>query len=161
MKTQDLINILKRENISCKIDFIPNNDVIISVLGNINKNVHLQTLTSLPENVHFNNDGNVYLDSLESLQESTQFNNGVYVYLPSLESLPENFQFNNGGSVYLHTPFPFSLCGTFGHIHTEQKTKTGKQPVSTFKPIMDTITYQSIKPRRAEKPPLSRLPQPE
>jgi hypothetical protein len=47
----------------------------------------------------------------------------------------------------------FSFSGTFGHILTE-KTKTGEQPVSMFKPIMDTVTYQSIKPRPAENPPL-------
>jgi hypothetical protein len=63
--------------------------------------VFLDSLTTLPENVRFNNAGTVFLDSLTTLPESVQFNNGGYVYLNSLTTLPENVQFNNGGYVFL------------------------------------------------------------
>jgi hypothetical protein len=65
--------------------------------------VYLSSLTSLPENVQFNNGGYVYLNSLTSLPENVQFNNGGDVYLNSLTSLPENVQFNNGGDVDLRS----------------------------------------------------------
>ena len=102
MKTQDFIDILKKENISCKIDFTPNDDVIISVLGNINLNVYLKSIESLPENTQFNNGGSVYLYSLKSLSENIWFNNIGNVNLRLLTSLPENPLFNNGGYVYLN-----------------------------------------------------------
>jgi len=63
--------------------------------------VSLKSLTTLPENVQFNNAGTVYLDSLTTLPENVQFNNGWNVYLSSLTLLPENVQFNNSGYVYL------------------------------------------------------------
>ena len=63
--------------------------------------VYLSSLTSLPENVQFNNKGSVALDNLTSLPDNIQFNNNGYVYLSSLTSLPDNVQFNNRGDVYL------------------------------------------------------------
>jgi hypothetical protein len=63
--------------------------------------VYLPFLTSLPNNVQFNNRGNVYLDSLTSLPNNVQFNNRGYVYLYYLTSLPNNIQFNNEGFVNL------------------------------------------------------------
>ena len=74
--------------------------------------VSLKSLTTLPENVQFNNSGTVYLDSLTTLPESVQFNNGWNVYLSSLTLLPENVQFNNSGYVYLD-----SLTTLFENVH--------------------------------------------
>jgi hypothetical protein len=65
--------------------------------------VDLDSLTSLPNNIQFNNEGNVYLYSLTSLPDNTQFNNRGNVYLNSLTSLPDNIQFNNEGNVDLRS----------------------------------------------------------
>jgi 2'-5' RNA ligase/SAM-dependent methyltransferase len=66
-------------------------------------NVNLDSLTSLPDNIQFNNRGYVYLDSLTSLPNNIQFNNRGYVNLYSLTSLPNNVQFNNRGNVDLNS----------------------------------------------------------
>lgn len=58
-------------------------------------------VTSLPENIQFNNRGGVDLDNIKALAENTRFNNGGNVYLESLTSLPENVQFNNKGAIFL------------------------------------------------------------
>ena len=54
--------------------------------------VYLASLTSLPENIQFNNGGHVYLRSLTSLPENIQFNNGGYVYLNSLENEKQRYR---------------------------------------------------------------------
>jgi len=66
-------------------------------------NVDLYSLTSLPNNIQFNNRGFVNLASLLSLPDNIQFNNEGNVYLNSLTSLPNNIQFNNRGNVYLYS----------------------------------------------------------
>ena len=98
MKRSIFIKILREEYILHEIK-----DDIISVLGNECGNVHLRSLKSLPENVHFNNYGAIGLDSLTSLPKNTQFNNGGSVFLRSLKYLPENTQFNNGGGINLNS----------------------------------------------------------
>jgi hypothetical protein len=65
--------------------------------------VYLPFLTSLPNNVQFNNRGYVYLYYLTSLPNNIQFNNRGDVDLNSLTSLPDNIQFNNRGNVYLNS----------------------------------------------------------
>jgi hypothetical protein len=65
--------------------------------------VYLNSLTSLPDNIQFNNEGYVDLYSLTSLPDNIQFNNEGYVDLYSLTSLPDNIQFNNEGYVYLRS----------------------------------------------------------
>ena len=115
MKASDFIDILTKKYIVFKID---TTNYIITVLGksiflnsleslpenvhfNNRGNINLDSLKSLPKNIKFNNDGDVYLESLTSLLENTRFNNGRNVYLKSLKLLPKNVQFNNGGYVYL------------------------------------------------------------
>ncbi len=61
--------------------------------------VYLSSLTTLPENVKFENDGYVYLSSLTTL--NVKFENDGYVYLSSLTTLSENVKFENRGTVYL------------------------------------------------------------
>ena len=98
MKESEFIEYLEEREIRYEIK-----GDIISVLGDGGEYLDLNSLTSLPENIHFNNSRSVYLRSLTSLPESTQFNNSGGVYLNSLKSLPENIQFNNGGSTFLQS----------------------------------------------------------
>ena len=65
--------------------------------------VFLDSLTSLPHGVEFNNKGEVYLDSLKSLPHGVEFNNKGLVDLSSLTSLPPGVEFNNKGYVYLES----------------------------------------------------------
>ena len=65
--------------------------------------VYLESLTTMPDNVQFNNHGFVYLRSLTTMPDNVQFNNHGYVDLRSLTTMPDNVQFNNHGSVYLES----------------------------------------------------------
>ena len=73
--------------------------------------VYLNSLTSLPPGVVFNNGGYVYLGSLTSLPPGVVFNNGGGIYLRSLTSLPRGGEFKNGGGVYLES----IVGGWFSH----------------------------------------------
>src|SRR3972149_6354239 len=90
---KNFIKYLKENQIDYKI-----NGKKTTVLGG---SVDLSSLTSMPDNVEFNNGVNVYLSSLTSMPDNVQFNNGGNVYLRSLTSMPDNVEFNNGGNVYL------------------------------------------------------------
>jgi len=63
--------------------------------------IGLNSLTSLPPGVVFNNWSSVNLTSLTSLPLDVKFENGGSVYLDSLTSLPPGVEFNNRGYVYL------------------------------------------------------------
>ena len=63
--------------------------------------VFLRNLTTLPEGVKFENQGNVYLSSLTTLPEGMKFENQGAVFLDSLTTLPEGVNFDNQGHVYL------------------------------------------------------------
>ena len=63
--------------------------------------VDLSSLTTLPEGVTFKNGCNVYLRSLTTLPKGVTFENGGYVDLDSLTTLPKGVTFENGGGVYL------------------------------------------------------------
>src|SRR6185436_15554809 len=63
--------------------------------------VDLSSLTTLPDNVKFENQGDVYLRSLTTLPDNVKFENQGSVYLRSLTTLPDNVKFENQGSVYL------------------------------------------------------------
>ena len=89
----DFIEILAEKNIPYEI-----RDQSIIVEG---EHVYLRSLTTLPDDVVFNNGGGVYLSSLTTLPEGVVFNNGGYVDLSSLTTLPDDVVFNNGGGVYL------------------------------------------------------------
>jgi hypothetical protein len=65
------------------------------------RSVYLDTLTSLPPGVVFNNKGEVNLYSLESLPPDTEFNNDGGIVLNNLNSISREFIFNNIGDVYL------------------------------------------------------------
>ncbi len=74
------------------------NELIINHKGYVD----LPSLTSLPDNIQFNNGENVHLDSLTSLPNNIQFNNRGNVWLSKLRSLPNNKYeiFHNEGIVY-------------------------------------------------------------
>ena len=74
-------------------------DVVFNNGGGVN----LRSLTSLPPDVVFNNVLDVNLNSLTSLPPDVEFKNGGGVDLYSLTSLPPGVEFNNGGSVYLRS----------------------------------------------------------
>ena len=95
MTQKEFIEILKEKEIKYKI----NGDSV--VITRDQGFVYLNSLTSLPENTKFTNNGSVYLSGLTSLPESTKFNNSGAVTLNSLTSLSENTKFTNNGSVYL------------------------------------------------------------
>jgi len=68
--------------------------------NNNSGNIYLNSLTSLPEDISFNNNGNIYLNSLTSLSKDTIFKNVGSIYLRSLTSLSENITFNNSWNIY-------------------------------------------------------------
>src|SRR3990167_1204183 len=90
---KNFIKYLKENNVEFKA-----NGKKTTVLGG---DVDLRSLTSMPDNVEFNNGGYVYLNSLTSMPDNVEFNNGEHVYLNSLTSMPDNVEFNNGGGVDL------------------------------------------------------------
>ena len=63
--------------------------------------VDLESLTSLPPGVVFENRRGVYLRALTSIPPGVEFKNGVDVDLRSLTSLPPGVEFRNGGYVDL------------------------------------------------------------
>ena len=56
---------------------------------------------------------NVHLDSLTTIPEGTVFENGGYVNLYSLTTLPDRIKFENGGDVHLDSLTTFSLGVVF------------------------------------------------
>ena len=64
--------------------------------------VYLNTLTTLPAGVKFENQGAVYLRSLTTLPAGVQFLNRGCVDLRRLATLPAGVTFTNHGAVYLH-----------------------------------------------------------
>ena len=96
MTTHDFIAILKSHCIA-----FTNEAGAITITPSNGGNVHLGSLTTLPENVTFSNGGGVYLSSLTTLPEGVTFSNGGYVDLSSLTTLPEGVTFSNGGGVDL------------------------------------------------------------
>src|SRR3990167_8842932 len=92
---KNFIKYLKENQIDYKI-----NGKKTTVLGGY---VYLRSLTSMPDNVEFNNGGGVDLGSLTSMPDNVEFNNGGYVDLNSLTSMPDNVEFNNGGNVDLNS----------------------------------------------------------
>ena len=88
---KNLIKYIKENQIDYKI-----NGKKTTVLGG---SVDLSSLTSMPDNVEFNNGGDVDLSSLTSMPDNVEFNNGGNVDLSSLTSMPDNVQFNNGGGL--------------------------------------------------------------
>jgi len=67
MRHEDFIKTLSDRNIIHEM----NGDNII--VCSTNGNVYLGSLTTLPENVKFENQGNVYLGSLTTLPENVKF----------------------------------------------------------------------------------------
>jgi len=94
MEKEKFKTLLKKNGIS----FLQENNIfIIKTQGSVD----LRSLTTMPENIQFNNQGSVYLSSLTTMPENIQFNNQGSVYLSSLTTMPENIQFNNQGYVDL------------------------------------------------------------
>ena len=57
--------------------------------------VYLSSLTTLPENIKFENQGSVYLNSLTTLPENIKFENQGSVYLRSMNNKPIKYRGKN------------------------------------------------------------------
>jgi hypothetical protein len=93
MTREEFIKILDKKEYSYKIQ---GNKIMVT--GGY---IGLNSLTSLPPGVVFNNGWAVNLTSLTSLPPDAEFRNKEDVHLDSLTSLPPGVVFRNGGSVYL------------------------------------------------------------
>jgi hypothetical protein len=96
MTQEEFIGVLDEKGYSYKIE---GDKLVVTRKGYVD----LNSLTSLPPDVVFNNGGGVNLRSLTSLPPDVVFNNVLDVNLNSLTSLPPGVEFNNGGSVYLRS----------------------------------------------------------
>ena len=94
MTREEFIKVLDRKKYSYKIQ---GDNIIVTHKGS----VWLNSLTSLPPGVEFENGGGVYLDALTSLPPGVEFKNWSGVNLNSLTSLPPGVVFKNGGIVKL------------------------------------------------------------
>ena len=115
MTREEFIEVLEEKGYSYKIK---GDKIVVTDKGR----VHLNSLKTLPPDVHLNNEGSVFLNSLKTLPPGVEFNNkdgdvklgslktlhpGVVfnnegdVYLPSLKSIPPGVVFNNGEDVNL------------------------------------------------------------
>ena len=108
MTREEFIKELKERRYSHKIE----GDKIIVTRGG---DVHLSSLTSLPPNVEFRNEGYVYLDRLTSLPPGAAFRNGGHVNLRSLTSLPSGVEFMNVGNINLDSITSLSPGVEFKH----------------------------------------------
>ena len=94
MTREEFIKVLDRKKYSYKIQ---GDNIIVTHKGS----VWLNSLTSLPPGVEFENGGGVYLDALTSLPPGVEFKNWSGVNLNSLTSLPPGVVFRNGGFISL------------------------------------------------------------
>jgi hypothetical protein len=94
MTREEFIEVLKKKGYSY---MIVGGKIIVTRGGD----VHLSSLTSLPPNVEFGNEGYVWLNSLTSLPPGVSFRNRGDVGLDALTSLPLGVVFENRGTVYL------------------------------------------------------------
>jgi hypothetical protein len=101
MTREEFIEVLKDKGYPY---MIRGNKVVVTDEGD----VHLQSLTSLPPGIVFNNGWHVHLQSLTSLPPGVSFRNEGGVDLRSLTSLSPGVEFRNEGYVYLD-----SLIGGF------------------------------------------------
>ncbi len=99
MTRDEFIQILKENAYSYKIE----GDNLVVINGNDYGTVWLDSLTSLPSGVVFENGGKVWLNSLTSLPSGVVFENEGGVDLSSLTSIPSGVEFKNGGNVYLES----------------------------------------------------------
>jgi len=105
MTREEFIKVLDRKKYSYKIQ---GDNIIVTHKGS----VWLNSLTSLPPGVEFENGGGVYLDALTSLPPGVEFKNWSGVNLNSLTSLPPGVEFKNGRYVLLN-----SIIGVGGYFH--------------------------------------------
>ena len=94
MTQEEFIKVLDKKGYSYEIE----NDKIIVTYS---FSVHLESLTTLPPDVEFNNRENVDLNSLTSLPTGVKFRNKGDAYLSALTSLPPDVEFKNEGNAYL------------------------------------------------------------
>jgi hypothetical protein len=72
------------------------------IIGGENKSIFMNHLTSIPEGVHFRNDGDVYMNSLLELPGRITFENNGFVSLNVLTRMSGDARFNNRG--FIHCP---------------------------------------------------------
>jgi hypothetical protein len=94
MTQEEFIKVLDKQGYSYDIE----GDKIVVTHD---RNVWLNSLSSLPPGVEFKNGGSVDLDSLTSIPPGVVFRNGHNVVLSSLTSLPPGVEFKNKGEVDL------------------------------------------------------------
>jgi len=94
MTQEEFIEILKEEGYSYEIE---GDRIVVTDRGTVD----LNSLTSLPPGVEFENGRNVYLYDLTSISPGVVFRNGGDVYLSALKSLPPGVEFKNKGDVNL------------------------------------------------------------
>ena len=94
MTREEFIKVLDRKGYSYRIE---GDLIVVTVEGT----VYLNSLTTLPAGVKFENGGDVWLDSLTTLPAGVKFENGGGVYLRDLTTLPAGVEFENVGHVYL------------------------------------------------------------
>jgi len=114
MTREEFIKVLKEKRYSYNIEgdlivVTHNGDVYLDSLTTLPAGVkfenegyvNLRSLTTLPAGVKFENGGDVMLDYLTSIPPGVKFENGGYVYLDSLTTLPADVKFENKGGIYL------------------------------------------------------------
>ena len=88
----------------------------LDMVFNNEGNVWLDSLASIPPGVVFNNKGGVDLDSLASIPPGVEFRNGGYLSFKSLTSLSPGVVFDNGGDIYLRSLVGGWFSGWKGNI---------------------------------------------
>jgi len=95
MTQEEFISILDKKRYSYEIE---GDQIVVTDDGNVD----LESLTSLPPGVKFENEGDVYLSSLTSLPPGVEFRNDGGVYMPNLMELAQGVVFKNERSVNLN-----------------------------------------------------------
>ena len=119
MTQEEFIQILDEKGYSYEIE----GDKIIVTYS---FSVHLESLTSLPPYVVFNNGGNVWVEDLTSLSPGVEFKNEGDVKFRSLTSLPPGVEFKNVGNVYLGS----LISGGLHYFHYWKGNIEGIEPTS-------------------------------
>ncbi len=73
------------------------------IITNVNDDIDLRKLKTIPAGIVFKNKGNIDLSNLKTLPECMIFKNKGSVYLRNLKTLPEGIVFKNDGSVDLES----------------------------------------------------------
>jgi hypothetical protein len=73
------------------------------IIGELDQQMDLVYLKSIPTNVKFNNKGTIMFWNLDDISSGVEFNNKGHIYLEDLKSIPPGVEFNNEGSIELRS----------------------------------------------------------